>query len=169
MFKNHTFLCLSVLRCMFVCLRVIIVFIPQWATSWWHSESPSRSWDPGIFFPFQEETHQQRAGGPTREDSHWKRSRDWVRHEHMKSTGGSGLISSSWGGKLFSVFSPAWPCRSRACHNWEGRKLWTSPPDSAENWLSCPALRVVQCDRDPVYTQADKNNKHWSTWDNAIP
>ncbi|TNN37696.1 hypothetical protein EYF80_052146 [Liparis tanakae] len=40
-------------------------------TSWWHSESLGRSLDPGSFLPFQGETHQQRAGGPAREDSHW--------------------------------------------------------------------------------------------------
>lgn len=77
-----------------------------------------------------------------------------------KLTRNSGGISSNRWGKLFSVFSPAWPCRSRACHSWGGRKLWTSHRDFAENWLSCPALHAVQYDRDPVYTQTEKNVKH---------
>lgn len=54
-------------------LRNISSFVVQsfqLVTSCWQSESPSRSPDPGILFPFQDKTHQQRAGGPTREDSH---------------------------------------------------------------------------------------------------
>lgn len=74
--------------CFHMCLSECVLMsesILQWVTSWWQSESLSGSLDPGILFPFQEETHQQRAGGPTREDSHWKRRRDggettWIDH-----------------------------------------------------------------------------------------
>lgn len=42
----------------------------QWVISWWQRASTGTSLDPVILFPFQADTHQQRAACPTRDVSH---------------------------------------------------------------------------------------------------
>jgi len=42
----------------------------QWLSSSGHSASAGRSLDPGIFFPFQDDTHQHFPLWPSRDDSH---------------------------------------------------------------------------------------------------
>lgn len=114
----------------------------------WVIQQITGSWDllpvPGGDAPAAgRRAHERRL---TLREKRWKCP--WIKHQNG---------TWGWGGlhlTLHLKIPPAWPCSSRACRSWAGRKSWTSHPVSAGSCWWNRELRAAQCDRDPERKQS---------------